>query len=223
GPYVGVALLLLVIWLVMLVRKMPTAAKREGDTHWLVSLRRLLQNRNYRWGVTAQFFYVGAQIGVWSYTIRYIMQELGVNESQGANYYLGALALFMVSRFAFTGLLKYFSAIGLLTGSAVAAMFFTLIVIGSGGYVGAIALVAISGCMSLMFPTIFGLAVRGTGDDRKLAGSGLIMAILGGAVMTAIQGQISDYSGRIELSFVVPLLCFFVVVIFGLISKKQVS
>lgn len=221
GPYVGVAILLGVLWLIIAIIRMPKASDREDTFDFIGSLERLLKNSNYRNGVIAQFFYVGAQIGVWSYTIRYIMLELQVDESSAANYYLAALVLFTASRFVFTALLKKFSARSLLTGSALMAIGLLFIVILSTGMVGAIALVGISGCMSLMFPTIFGMALKGTGNDQKMAGSGLIMAIVGGAVMTAVQGLVSDSFDSIKLSFIVPLFCFAIVATYG--SQSKVS
>lgn len=220
GPYVGVALLLLVIWLTISFIKMPSFSNLEESINIGDSLKSLMSNSNYKWGVVAQFFYVGAQIGVWSYTIRYVMAELSLDESGASNYYLAALILFTVMRFAFTGLLKRFRGSILLIWSAFVAVGFLLLVIFVGGFVGVLALVGISGCMSLMFPTIFGLASQGLGRDRKIAGSGLIMAILGGAVLTAIQGQVSDLTGSIHLSFFIPMICFMVVAYFGFSNRK---
>lgn len=220
GPYVGVALLLGVIWVTIAAIKMPAFSDHAESIHLGASLKRLLSNSNYKWGVVAQFFYVGAQIGVWSFTIRYVMAELDLNESGAASYYLAALILFTIARFAFTALLKVFRGSVLLIYSAITAIILLFLVIFVGGFVGVLALVGISGCMSLMFPTIFGLASQGLGQDRKIAGSGLIMAILGGAVLTAIQGQISDMSGSIHLSFFIPMICFLVVAYFGFNNRK---
>jgi FHS family L-fucose permease-like MFS transporter len=223
GPYVGVAGLLLVIWLAILIRKMPKGVDSGLQPPVTASFKRLLANRNYVTGVIAQFFYVGAQIGTWSYTIRYVMQELDMNESEASNYYLAALVLFTASRFAFTGLMSRFSARKLLGVSALIAVVCVGVVILGQGIIGVMALILISGCMSLMFPTIFGLASAGTGADHKLAGSGLIMAILGGAVLTAIQGQVSDATGDIRLSFLVPMACFAVVAFYGFKSKALIK
>ncbi len=223
GPYVAVALVLLVLWVLVVFTKMPAAS--EGDGAGAVDLggavKRLLQRRQYVWGVVAQFFYVGAQIGVWSFTIRYVMRELGLNEEQSATYYIAALVLFALSRFACTGLMNFYAPSTILASLSIAAMGCCLLVALVGGYVGVIALVAISGCMSLMFPTIYGISVRGLGDDTKVAGSGLIMAILGGALLTAVQGQVSDLTGSIGLSFFVPLACFAVIAYFGLSVARQ--
>ncbi|MGD1890963.1 MAG: L-fucose:H+ symporter permease [Cyclobacteriaceae bacterium] len=221
GPYVGVAGVLLIIWIAIAVTKMPKASDADDSLNIGATVRRLIKNSNYVWGVAAQFFYVGAQIGVWSYTIRYVMQELSVNEDEAASYYLAALILFMVSRFICTALMKYISPGNFLAGLSVLAIICTFVVIVGSGYVGVYALVAISACMSLMFPTIYGLAVRGLGDDTKIGGSGLIMAILGGAVLTSVQGQVSDATQSIHLAYVVPLLCFVVVAFYGRIASRE--
>ncbi len=149
------------------------------------------------------------------------MQELTINEDEAASYYLAALVLFTVSRFICTALMKYISPGNLLAILALLAILCTTVVVLGGGIVGVYALIAISACMSLMFPTIYGLAVRGLGDDTKIGGSGLIMAILGGAVITSIQGQISDLTGSIHLAYIVPLLCFIVVAFYGRLAHKQ--
>ncbi|MBN1155321.1 L-fucose:H+ symporter permease [candidate division KSB1 bacterium] len=220
GPYVGVGIFLLLLWLVIVQTKMPRAFESSSTDGILKSLNRLIKNKNYRLGVVAQFFYVGAQIGVWSFTIRYVMNEINLNEASAAEWYLAALVLFTVSRFLFTGLMKYFKPGKLLSAAAVLGMISTLIVIFANGYPAVIALVSISGFMSLMFPTIFGIAVEGLGDDTKIGGSGLIMAILGGAVLTAVQGQVSDLTGNIHYSYIVPFICFAVILLYGLRRRR---
>lgn len=224
-PYIGVAVFLLALWILIAVVKMPRYSDINEPLNIGPSVKRLLKNSKYVWGVVTQFFYVGAQIGVWSYSIRYVMDELQVNESEAANYYMVALVLFAASRFICTVLMRFVSPEKLLIGLATLAIACTGVVIFSGGIVGVYALTAISGCMSLMFPTIYGLAVGGLGKGTKIAGSGLIMAILGGAVLTSIQGQVSDITGNIKISFIVPLICFLVVAIFGTIiyRAKRVS
>ncbi len=225
GPYVVVSVILLVICLLIAVCKMPAASDQEqgGRLNLGPAFKRLVRSPNYVWGVAAQFFYVGAQIGVWSFTIRYVMKELSLNEEQAATYYIAALILFAVSRFICTGLMSLFAPGRILLTLALLAIICTLMVAFVGGYPGVIALVCISGCMSLMFPTIYGLAVRGLGEDMKIGGSGLIMAILGGAVITAIQGQVSDMASSISLSYLVPLGCFLVVAFYAFSAGKMVG
>ena len=223
GPYVVVAFILLVIWILILRAKMPvdTLADVNHDIHLGRTLKRLSKNKNYIVSVVAQFFYVGAQICVWSFTIRYVMGALGLNEDESSTYYIAALILFALSRFISTWLMSAFSPGKILITLSLLAMALTSIVIIGDGLLGVIALVGISGCMSLMFPTIFGLGVRGLKGDTKIAGSGHIMAILGGAVLTAIQGQVSDLTGNIHLSFIVPLICFGIVALYGFISIQK--
>jgi len=223
GPYVGLAFLLVLIWIAIAGVKMPRASDAGSHIDLLATLKRLLENRNYTAGVVAQFFYVGAQIGVWSFTIRYVMQELNLNEDEASTYYLAALIVFSISRFICTSLMKFISPKNLLTLLAILAVISTILVISTGGWLGVIALVFISACMSLMFPTIYGLAVIGLGDDTKIGGSGLIMAILGGAVLTAIQAKISDSFGSISISFIVPLMCFLVIVFYASAVKHRSS
>jgi len=151
------------------------------------------------------------------------MQALDLNEDQAATYYMASLVFFMVSRFINTALMKFIKPAYLLSALALLAMVLTMIVISTNGYAGVYALVGISGCMSLMFPTIYGLAVRGLGDDTKIGGSGLIMAILGGAVLTSVQGQVSDLSGSIQIAYLVPFVCFAVIAFYGWRSGKLIK
>jgi MFS transporter, FHS family, L-fucose permease len=220
GPYVGVALFLVVLWFVIKATKMPTASDAGSGLDLGPTVKRLLRTPHYVWAVVAQFFYVGAQICVWSFTIRYVMQELLLNEDASSTYYLGALVLFAVSRFVFTALMKYIKPRHLLLFTSVLAACCTLVVIYGSGYLGVYALMAISGCMSLMFPTIYGLGLRGLGNDTKIGGSGLIMAILGGAVLTAVQGYVSDLTQSISLAFYVPFACFLIIAFYALIEGQ---
>ena len=222
GPYVGVAFFLMLLWVLIFFNRMPTSSDEDSNLNFGAAWGRLLGKRSYVWAVTALFFYMGAQIGTWSFTIRYVMKELNLNEEQSADYYLAALILFLASRFVCTYLMRFISPRNLLAGLALLGMVLTGVVISTGGYVGVIALVGISGCLSLMFPTIYGLGLRGLGQDTKIGGSGLIMAILGGAVLTGIQGQISDATQSINLSFLLPLFCLGVVLYFALKEASPV-
>ena len=231
--YVTVGLLLMILWVLIMAVRMPKASDAGPSIDLKPTLKRLMKNKNYVLGVIAQFFYVGAQIGVWSFTIRYSMSALNLEnsilpsgktpEQIAATYYIAALILFATSRFIFTFLMKYFKPSSLLSFAALMAIACSLIVIFGSGMVGVIALVAISGFMSLMFPTIFGQAVYGLGDDTKIGGSGLIMAILGGAVVTFFQGKVSDLTGSINFSYIVPLICFAFITYYALISGKLVK
>jgi FHS family L-fucose permease-like MFS transporter len=220
GPYVTVAAFIVVLWLVIAATRFPEAKESGRAFQLIATLKKLLRIRHYTRGVVAQFFYVGAQIGVWSFTIRYVMTNLSMNEDAAATYYLASIILFSAARFLFTGLMKYIAPHTLLWVMALMASVLTVVVVVGDGIVGAVALVGISGCMSLMFPTIYGLAVHGLSDEAtKIGASGLVMAILGGAVLTAIQGQVSDMYG-IHLAYAVPLVCFAVILYYGLVGYR---
>ncbi|MFC6997031.1 L-fucose:H+ symporter permease [Rufibacter roseus] len=219
GPYVGVAVVLVLLGILIKTTKMPEM-KDEGRLDLGATFKRLLKKPTYVWSVIAQFIYVGVQICVWSFTIRYVMEQLSLNEDDSSNYYLVSLILFASCRFIFTGLMKYIRPRILLLFSAIAAVAFTLIVIYGSGHLGVYALIGISGCMSLMFPTIYGLGMRGVGKDTKIAGSGMIMAILGGAILPVFQGQMSDSTQSISLSFYIPLFCFAFIALYALFGAK---
>lgn len=231
--YVTIGFLLMILWFLIMIVKMPRASDAGTSINLKPTLKRLMKNKNYVLGVVAQFFYVGAQIGVWSFTIRYAMNALNLEnsilpvgktpEQIAATYYIASLILFASSRFVFTFLMKFFKPSSLLSFAAVMAILCSLVVMFGSGMVGVIALVGISGFMSLMFPTIFGQAVIGLGDDTKIGGSGLIMAILGGAVVTFLQGKVSDMTGSINFSYIVPLICFGFITYYAFISEKMVK
>lgn len=220
GPYVIIGIGLLVLWLVIATRKMPKASTESTQINLWPTIKRLASRKNYAFGVVAQFFYVGAQICVWSFTIRYVMGELNVVEATASNYYIAALVVFTLFRFINTYLMKFFKPTTLLMGSAMLGVVSSFLVIVGSGLFGVIALIAISGFMSLMFPTIFGLASEGLGQDTKIGSSGLIMAIGGGAAMPALMGLISDATGSIHIAYWVPLVCFILIAGYGFLSSK---
>ena len=209
--YMGLGFVLIAIMAVMIFSRMPTG-KDDAEGSVGASFARLLQNRRYTWGVVAQFFYVGAQIGVWSFTIRLVMQELGIAEADAATYYLASIIMFCLARFFFTWMMKYFRPAHLMAWAAAADIVLCLIVIlmNGSGMTCVVALVLVSFFMSLQFPTIYGIALDGVGDDAKIGASGLIMAILGGALLTPLQGMVSDKWG-VSTSYIVPLISFVVV------------
>ena len=238
GTYMTLGFVLLAVLVLMLFAKMPKEKSSDpkdlkdfndtNDTTALAassgsSFRRLMRNRHYWFGVIAQFFYVGAQIGVWSFTIRLAMAELGIREQQGSVIYLISIIGFSASRFIFTWLMKYFRPSRLLVVAAVADIALSLVVVLTQGmgWLPVVALIAISLFMSLMFPTIYGIALGGVSvDDAKIGASGLIMAILGGALLTPLQAIISDASS-INTSYLVPAACFLVVLLYGLYVERS--
>ena len=226
GTYASLGLVLIAILVAMLFVKMPAGRDSGNRSGILASFGRLFRNRLYRYGVVAQFFYVGAQIGVWSFTIRIVMQELGVLEAQASTIYLITIIGFCLSRFIYTWLMKWVSpAKLLLAGGVLSTLMTAVVVLGAGsGWLLIVALVLISFFMSLMFPTIYGLSLGGVAqsehpDDAKLGASGLIMAILGGALLTPLQGLVSDNSS-IYMSYIIPAICFVVVTLFAAYAVK---
>lgn len=218
--YMGLGLVLLAIMIIMLMSRMPEG-KDEEQSNISASFRRLLKNKRYTWGIVAQFFYVGAQIGVWSFTIRLVMQELNIEEANAATYYLASIICFCLARFVFTGLMKFYHPAKLMAWASAADIILCLIVIlmSSSGMIAVTALVLISFFMSLQFPTIYGIALEGMNEDAKIGASGLIMAILGGALLTPLQGYVSDVFG-VSVSYAVPLVCFVVVLWYSLANCK---
>ena len=221
GTYASLGLVLIAILVAILFVKMPAGRDSRNRSGIIASFGRLFRNRLYRYGVVAQFFYVGAQIGVWSFTIRIVMQELGVLEAQASTIYLITIIGFCLSRFIYTWLMKWVSpAKLLLAGGVLSTLMTAVVVLGAGsGWLLIVALVLISFFMSLMFPTIYGLSLGGVAqsehpDDAKLGASGLIMAILGGALLTPLQGLVSDNSS-IYTSYIIPAICFVVVTLFA--------
>ena len=220
-PYLGIAVVLVVIWAVIAWRKMATPAEQSQETGELETgaFRRLWRNRHYRYGVAAQFFNVGAQVCTWTFTIQYAQDVVGVPTEDSGWYLQASLIVFLVARFLMTYLIGKFRPTGLLflmgslgVGFAVVAMFFQ-------SMVGLIAVVAISLSLSLMFPTIYGVALQGLGEDTKFGAAGLVMAILGGALLTPVQGLLMDEIGTAE-AFVVPAIALALVTCYALFDLR---
>ena len=226
GTYAALGLVLLGILVVMLFARMPSGKDDDRSDSVGASFHRLLSNRLYRRGVVAQFFYVGAQIGVWSFTIRLVMQETGRLEAAASSIYLISIIGHCLSRFIYTGLMRWFSPSRLLTfGGVMSALLSLTVVLSAGtGWLCITSLVLISSFMSLMFPTIYGIALGGImrGDhpgDSKIGASGLIMSILGGALLTPLQGMVSDHT-NIYTSYAVPAFCFVVVTAYAVYAHR---
>ena len=218
-------------------------------------LAALLKNPRYTLGVVAQFFYVGVQIAAWTWLNVYCQKELGVSPEAASHYYIAAIIVFIICRWVATYYMKRFNPADMMSLFAVAAIITCLGVMylpctELGNIAGhpitpnAICLVLMSGCMSLMFPTIYGIALGGLGREVKLGAAGLIMAILGGAIITPWMASLIDtgtynclVSGYSELvdstlkcssasvraAFIVPAICFAVVLVYGLIFRKPLT
>ncbi len=225
GPYLVLAAVVLAWALFVLLVRFPRvasqqAAREESVGRWS-DYRNLFSNRYVMFGVAAQFFYVGAQVGIWSYMIRYGQVALpGTGERELATYLSWSLVAFMIGRFVATALMGSIKPALLMivfAGMNVALCFVAIV---SPGPVGMIALASTSFFMSLMFPTIFALTLKGLGPLTKAASSLLIMAIIGGAILTALMGAVSDFSAM-NYAMAVPLICFAVIALFSRTSMVR--
>ena len=224
NPYVMLGFVVLLMFVIILVSKMPERLNAGYSTRAGDSFKRLFKNAKYREGVIAQVFYVAAQIMCWTFIIQYA-ENLGIRKSTAQNYNIVAMVIFISSRFISTGLMKYFNARLMLTVFAIGGMLTTSGVILIEGQLGLCCLIATSGFMSLMFPTIYGIALHGLGDDASIGAAGLVMAIVGGALMPPIQGAIIDLGTvaslpAVNFSFILPFICFMVIAIYGYRTLK---
>ena len=245
-PYLIIAAVIALMFIVIWVSRMPKNGDQSHDINFMPTLKRIFGINYYREGVIAQFFYVGAQIMCWTFIIQYgtrvligtettgleqtILSILG-NETTGTlteksaevlsqGYNIIAMMIFICSRFICTYLMKWLNPGLMLLIFGSIAMVLVAGVIGLDGRAGLYCLVGVSGCMSLMFPTIYGIALDGLGDDAKFGAAGLIMAILGGSVLPPLQASIIDMGEvggmpAVNVSFILPFICFIVVAIYG--------
>ncbi len=224
GPYIVIAIVVSVLLLFYLLSRLPKTMQHDQPLtfrEFADTMGRLFHNRRYLDGVVAQAFYVGAQIMCWTFIIHYGMTTLGLTATEAQNYNIIAMVVFLTSRFICTFLLGYVQPGQLLMFLSIAGVLLCLGTMFLDDYAGLYSLISISACMSLMFPTIYGIALNDLGDDASLASAGLVMAIVGGALMPPLQGQMIDagviISGipPVKTSFVLPLVCFMVVAIYG--------
>jgi len=227
NPYVILGFVVIAMLVVIAVAKMPKRESADHEIHAKDSFKRLFGNRIYREGVLAQVFYVGAQIMCWTFIIHYA-ENLGLSKSEAQNYNIVAMAIFIASRFISTFLMKYLNARFMLMIFAIGGMCTISGVILIQGMLGLYLLVATSAFMSLMFPTIYGIALEDVGDDATLGAAGLVMAIVGGALMPPLQGFIIDQGTigplpAVNFSFVLPFICFVVIAIYGRRTYKALK
>ena len=228
SPYLAIGAVIVAMFFIILFTNMPKNGDQNHDISVMPTLRRIFALKRYREGVVAQFFYVGAQIMCWTFIIQYgtrVLMEEGMSEQSAEvlsqRFNIFAMLFFICSRFIATYLMKWLQPARLLAIFGILAMVFTVGVILFQNRMGLYCLVCVSGCMSLMFPTIYGLALDGLGDDAKFGAAGLIMAILGGSVLPPLQAMIIDCGTVLDsfpatnASFVLPFLCFFIVTIYG--------
>lgn len=236
-PYIALGVLVLAILAVIVFTKMPKTAE-EDKMSISESFSKLFSNKNYLQGVLTQAFYVGAQIMCWTYIFQYVDN---INETVGTNYTatyfnMGAMISFLTGRWIGTGLMRKYNPSRILMYFGIGGVLFAAGAILLGGLPGLISLVAVSVFMSIMFPTIYGIALKDMGDEAKIGSAGLVMAIVGGALMPVLQGSILDWGGsgfsdikvlgfipEVNFSFILPLICLVVVAYYGYSTFKRQS
>ncbi|PZX92711.1 L-fucose:H+ symporter permease [Flavobacterium aquariorum] len=234
-PYIGLGVFVLIILVVIILTKMPKTA-HEDKMSISESFKKLFANKNYKNGVVAQAFYVGAQIMCWTFIFQYVDN---INKTFGleltATYYnITAMILFLIGRWIGTGLMKSINPSKILMVFGICGVLCAMGAILLQGMAGLISLVCISIFMSIMFPTIYGIALKDMGDEAKIGSAGLVMAIVGGALMPVMQGSILDWGGsgfsdvrilgfipEVNFSFILPLICLSVVAYYGYSTYKS--
>ena len=231
NPYIYLGVFVVVIFLIIKFVKMPKTKDKGSLPEMSAIVSRLLKEKRFTSGVVTQLFYVGAQIMCWTYIYHYA-ENLKISNETTVNYAYVAFALFLSGRFIFTYLLKFTTPGNLLFILTIFAVALSAGTIFLHSVFGLYCLVGISFCMSLMFPTIFGIALEGLGEDAKVASAFMVMAIVGGAIMPVLQGLLIDVGGRalddhdilgvpeVNFSFILPLICFLVVGCYGFLFRK---
>ena len=235
-PYVILALVAIAMWLIIFFRKMPEGSGADkSDAHdpsqsFTATLKRLMSLPRYYWGVITQFFYVGLQTMAWAYIVDYAVRTVQIDQASGMSYYIYAMVCFIVMRIICTALMKKYNPANMMSLLAVIGIFLCLGAIYLPGWSGLICVIAISACLSLMFPTIYGIALRGLGPDAKLGAAGLIMSILGGAAVPPIfaanldhdflswttMGLFPEAEAIVRSSYYILAACLVIVLVYGI-------
>lgn len=216
-PYIVIAVVVILVAILFFITRIPEIKEADSDEDDTKTFSmKVFRHRHVTAAVIAQFFYVGAQVCVGSFFIRLSKLLVGLPEKQAAIWWTGAMVGFMLGRFAGTFLMKYVKPARLLALYALINILLLTVVLTTKGSVALYAVVAVPFFMSIMFPTIFALGIKGLGEETKIASSFLVMSIVGGAIFPLIMGYISDTTGSMQNAYIVPLLCFAVVLYFGL-------
>ena len=221
GPYVGIGLFVLAWAALVALTRFPAAATQRAKDDpdqlgWGEALGGLRHKKHLLLAVVAQFFYVGAQVGAWSFTIRYAQEATGMGERSAAGWVMAALAVFTLGRFVGSALMSRFNPARLTAIYAAINVVLAVVAAFTPGIAGLIALTALSFFMSIMFPTIFALGVKGLGPYTQTGSSLIVMAIIGGAVLTPLMGYVADQTSSMHLAMLVPAACFVVIALYGL-------
>ncbi|MBA2563328.1 MAG: L-fucose:H+ symporter permease [Chitinophagaceae bacterium] len=215
-PYMIIAAVVLLVGILFIFTKLPEIKEDDADSEKKSFSMRVFRHRHVTWAVIAQFFYVGAQVCVGSFFIRFSRYTMDLPEKQAATWW-GAIAMvgFMLGRFIGTFLMKYIQPAKLLALYSLISIVLLTIALFTTGSIAVYALMGVPFFMSIMFPTIFALGIKGLGEESKIASSFLVMAIVGGGILPLFMGMISDRTGSIQAAYIIPLMCFLVVFFFG--------
>jgi FHS family L-fucose permease-like MFS transporter len=220
-PYLILGSIILVIAIIFVFLKLPEIKETEEKEGEKTGIFHALAHRHLSWAVAAQFFYVGAQVCVFSFFILYATKAAGIDEKLAAKYLGYGLGMaFMGGRFIGTFLMKYISASKLLSIYALINVILCIVAITSSGTIALFSVIGIAFFMSIMFPTIFSLGIKDLGKDTKFGSSLIIMSIVGGAILPPVMGYISDLTHNIQVGYIVPLICFVVVFLFAIKGHK---
>ncbi len=219
-PYLIMAAAVVLVGLFFLVSRIPEIKEKDSDAPGHSFSLKVLRHTHVRWAVIAQFFYVGAQVCIGSFFIRLSKYLMDMNEKNAAYVLSIAMFGFLIGRFFGTWLMKFIAPAKLLTIYCLISILLLLIGLTSKGQIAVYAVALVPFFMSIMFPTIFALGIKGLGEESKIASSFLVMAIFGGAIFPLMMGVISDYTGSMQKAYIIPLLCFVVIYLFGRYKYK---
>jgi MFS transporter, FHS family, L-fucose permease len=221
-PYLVIGAIAL-IWASLILRtKFPSIhSERENESGDRGHLRDLFRYPHFLFAVVAQFFYVGAQVGTWSYFITYVQDYAHQSEKVAGYFLTGTLIAFGVGRFASAWVMRYVNPGKLMGGYCIANILLVSIAVLMPGWIGLWCVFLTSFFMSLMFPTIFALGLKGLGPNTKLGGSLLVMAIVGGAVLTPLMGYISERTHSLALAYSIPLLAYLIIALYSFWGSQQ--
>lgn len=225
GPYVGLGIVLILLAIGIAFVKVPRRdvsqlhqVPRTSDKR----IVRLLKNHRYSFGVVAQFFNIAAQICIWTYTLHYVTEALNIHESKAGVYLQTSLLIFLVSRFVMVGIMGKVDPRKLMVVMTSLGILLAVIAMFSPNYLGVVCIVSLSACLSLLFPTIYGIALEGLGEDTKFGAAGLVMAIVGGATMPLVQARLIDVTSA-AFSYIIPAICFAVILAYAIYAIKTPS
>jgi FHS family L-fucose permease-like MFS transporter len=223
GPYLIIAGVLVLVAIVFIFTKLPEVTGSSADAHGTDFSFKVFRIPHVRWAVVAEFFYVGAQVGVTSFFVRFARYTAGIPEREAGDMLAKAMIGFMAGRFLGTFFMRYIRPARLLSVYAAINIGLLVIALSVHGEIAVYAMMAIPFFLSIMFPTIFALGIKDLGEETKLASSFLVMSIIGGAFTPLMMGLISDRTGSIQVAYIMPVVCMAFILYFGLRGHRIIN